>query len=84
METVSELLIAGRVEGQWIPFAVAGLVGEGEPVRDVVARSFDVLRAEALTGSGDEESHFPGYGLDRRIVGRIHRETGRTKKPSDS
>ena len=57
METVSEEVVGGVVVGDGVEFAITGLMGEGEPVRDEVALLFQVLGAESLVRFRDGEGH---------------------------
>jgi hypothetical protein len=84
VESVSELIVTGRVVSEWIRFPVSSLVGEGEPVSHVIMTSFDMLGAKALARLGYEEGDLPGNDLDWCIVGGVGQEPGGAEEPSYS
>jgi hypothetical protein len=84
VESVSELVVVGRVVSKRVLLPLSSVVGEGEPVGDVVAAPLDVLGAEALARLGNEEGHFPGDELYGCIIGRVSRESRGPEEPSNS
>jgi hypothetical protein len=64
VESVSEHVIRQVIEGDGIGLAVSDLVCEGQPVRDVVAFSPDVLGAQALPRFCHQEGDLACDGLD--------------------
>jgi hypothetical protein len=81
VESVSELIVAGRVVGEWVGFPVSSLVGEGEPVGHVIMTAFDMLGAKALARLSYEEGDLPGNELDWCIVGGVNWEPGGAEEP---
>jgi hypothetical protein len=84
VESVSELVVVGQIVSERVVFPFSSLVGEGEPVGDVVASALDMLGAKALARLGDEECHLPGDELYGRVIGRVGWESQGPEEPSNS
>jgi hypothetical protein len=51
------------------------MMGEGEPIGNVVATALDMLRTEALARIGDEKCHFLDDELNGCIIWRVGGES---------
>jgi hypothetical protein len=84
VQALGEGVIRRIVEGHGVGLSISGLRSEGQPVRDVIVGSFDMLGTEGLWRVEDQIRYLPSDDLDRSIVwGRRVKARG-PEEPPDS
>jgi hypothetical protein len=73
VQVLCEGVIRRIVEGHGVGLSISGLCSEGQPVRDVIVGSFDMLGTEGLRRADDQIRYVPSDDLDQSIVwgGRV-------------